>query len=72
MEILKIQVPLDTNEPEPFALVYNEDKSIFAQVPMSEDVLSHFDDGEFKIYVSAKLVKDTIVIAGKLNEWPDW
>lgn len=42
--IVKIQLPLVTNEPEPVALVYNKDRSFTTQIPIGEEAKKVFGD----------------------------
>lgn len=49
-QIFKLQRPIVTNEPQPMALLYNEDKSIYAQIEMTPEIEKLFVDGELKIY----------------------
>lgn len=39
--IVKIQVPLYTNDPCPQALVYNEDKSFTITIPLTRGLVKH-------------------------------
>lgn len=55
--ILKVQVPLSSNDPNPPCLVYNEDKSITTFVSMDEQVLMMCGDRP-KVYVEANLWSD--------------
>ena len=70
--IVKIQRPIVTNEVNPQALVYNEDRSILLTVPYS-DVEELFEDGELKIYVQVHVENGELNIAGNLRldtqEW---
>ena len=52
MEIFKIQRPLSTNVPEDSpALIYNQDRSVEQQFPISPELSRYFEPFEFKVYV---------------------
>ena len=56
-EIFKVQLPLASNMKEPFALIYNQSRSIEVHLPV-EYVKPFFKEGEKKIYVDAELEED--------------
>ncbi len=60
--IFKIQLPLSTSLKIPEALIYNEDRSVMGQIPITEDLRSLFPPGVFKIFVTG-----TIDDEGALN-----
>lgn len=34
--IVKVQFPLASNEPQPLALIYNQDRSVCVQIPITD------------------------------------
>lgn len=70
-EIVKVQIPLMTNGVEPTALIYNKDRSIIVQIPISDEILSMFQPGQYKIYVFAEL-KDTLLHLGDNAPEQNW
>ena len=51
-QIFKIQRPIVTSDPEPKCLVYNQDRSIYGQIPLTAEVVKElFPNGELKQYV---------------------
>jgi hypothetical protein len=50
--IVKVQLPLMTDEEVPQALIYNEDRSVQFQVPVTDHILKGMD-GRFKRYFEA-------------------
>lgn len=49
--IFKVQIPIVSNVIEPDALVYNEDRSILEEVPVTMELQELFPPGVAKIYV---------------------
>lgn len=70
--IVKIQRPLMTNGSEPMALVYNRSRSFEAHMPMTSDIAALFDDGSLKVYHSASLDGDKLLIGKRLPWEPSW
>lgn len=75
--IVKIQLPLSTNEPVPLALVYNEDRSFETRIPASQ-VQECFADDCAKLFFEAHL-EDDPEVPGEQRlfidadaEWQDW
>lgn len=67
--ILKLQLPLHTNEPIPVMLAYNEDRSLKEELSMDGNILSYFEEGENKIFVFARLwVDGSLQIVRKVDE----
>jgi len=75
--IVKVQTPVVTSEPHPMALVYNEDRSIFDQFPITAQLLKILK-GELKSYWFADLVPDPQkpkafqVSIVKKAPWQEW
>lgn len=59
--IVKIQKPLESSEPNPPALVYNEDRSYETFVEFSEGLRMTIGDRQ-KIYVEARLEGENLVL----------
>ena len=68
--IVKVQVPLASNHPEPEALIYNQDRSLMQQFPMSK-ALRQLMKGYDKRYFHAGFDKGTLTI-GKPTKAQDW
>jgi hypothetical protein len=68
--IVKIQRPLVSNDDDPPALLYNEDRSVSLQVPFI-DVAQLFGTFQLKVYVNAAMVGDTLVL-GEIVPDQDW
>jgi hypothetical protein len=70
MLIVKIQVSITTTADERQMLVYNKDKSIHFQCPVTEDVLLILA-GRPKMYCFYSIVSDEIQISGEapLQDW---
>lgn len=73
--IIKIQVPLNRGA-EPLALLYNEDHSLECLLPLDDDLLAFFQEGELKVYVEATFDYSTgdltLHADGKLTTEPEW
>ncbi len=68
--IVKVQLPLATNDTTPHALVYNEDRSVLAQVPVSR-ALEKLMKRRAKAYFSARIVETQLVVDHEVEE-PSW
>ena len=69
--ILKIQVPIFTNEPNPAALIYNEDRTTTVMAPVG--IVADLMDGRYKIYVEGSIDKDgKLVVDHEVDHWPEW
>ena len=72
--LFKIQRPLSSSDEQGMTecLVYNEDRSIMGQIPMSKDIFELFGD-EVKLYVKGSMSKaGTLNIDAVQADWPDW
>lgn len=69
-EIFKVQVPLESNDPNPPALAYNRTRSIQSFIPMSEE-LRIVMDGAPKKFFYAEKVGGTLAIDGEAPA-QDW
>ena len=68
--IIKIQRSIVTNMPVPQVVIYNEDRSIFWQGPMPEDIKKLM--GRYsKVYAKAKIV-GTEVVVDRIIADQDW
>lgn len=68
--IVKVQVPLLTNEPVPLALIYNKDKSYETTVP-ARDVAEAMGDKK-KAFFNAEIIEDgTLEIYDEVGD-PQW
>lgn len=66
--IVKIQIPLASNEPDPPALVYNEDRSIEQTFPLNRAIVDMLTDSNGKTkpkaYFEAYLDEDGRLVIG--------
>lgn len=71
--IVKIQLPLVTNEKVPMALVYNEDRSFEMMLKMSDIdlIVRHCFDGKMKQYFLVQVTGDEMSIHD-VAPWQDW
>lgn len=69
--VLKIQLPIVTTDPEPKALIYNEDKSIETWVKV-EAVVKLFKEDEFKIFMYGEFHNGIIQLTGQRAPWQEW
>lgn len=69
--IVKIQRPIMSSEPEPMALVYNRDRSLYANMPMTPVIEALFADGSLKVYHRAHLQGTELQIGRRVKE-PSW
>ena len=80
-QMFKIQRPIFTNDPSPTVLIYNKDRSIEDQLPMTEEVLKLFPpiDSQgprwtgYKVFCEGIYNEDTgnIDLCGALHPDPD-
>lgn len=69
--IVKIQRPLASSESSEKALVYNRDRSLLANMPMTPDIEALFADGSLKVYHRAHLHGSELRIGKRVKE-PNW
>lgn len=69
--IVKIQRPLASTEPNPPALVYNEDRSVTLHMPITPELKHLFQGGELKVYHKATIEGDKLMIGRRVQN-PDW
>jgi len=76
--ILKVQIPIVTTEPDPVILVYNQDRSIEAMLPLTPKV-RRFLKGKLKSFWVAHAVPDLKAGNGKYQicldrpaPWQEW
>lgn len=72
--IVKVQLPLVTNDPDPCALIYNASRSVEYMAPLSEPFgkdLIRIMRGRPKAFFHAKLV-GTILHIGDEAPWRRW
>ena len=69
-QIVKLQIPLSSNTPNPGALVYNKDRSYLAEIPITKQIRRLLKD-RLKIYVLATIKNGVITLS---DEQPaqDW
>lgn len=67
--IVKIQMPLTTNDPDPQALVYNKNQSVYLNVPVAQ-AEPHMK-GRVKAYFHAKVEGDVVHIKQDAS-WQTW
>lgn len=65
--IFKIQLPLQTNAPEPMALVYTITRANMAHIPITPE-LKALMRGRTKAYFQAEVVDGTLVIGREVNQ----
>ena len=70
IDIFKIQLPIVSSEMEPQAFIYNKDKRIMLELPVSQ-VLSHFKGDELKVYVLAEPTINGLEIIKRV-QYQDW
>lgn len=74
-EIVKVQIPVYTEEVNPYALIYNKDRSLQITPPV-EQVNKYFDHekGETKIFMWADIdsEKEILHLSGMKAPWQDW
>lgn len=76
--IFKVQLPLETNDENAPALVYNEDKTIITFIPVTEDLLKRMGDGKRpKAFFYGEVIGpveagNTTVYLGEEAPWQDW
>ena len=73
--IVKVQLPIVTNDPSAGALVYNEDRSIMADIPIRskaerKELLKQLND-DFKGYFYARHDGKGLILTGKAP-WQNW
>lgn len=74
--IFKVQIPIETNEPDPKALAYNVDKSREYFVPITDALLALYPkrgdwERRYKQFVYGRLDGTIFVIEGKAP-WQVW
>lgn len=70
-EIVKVQLPLSTNEDVPHMLVYNEDKSIYILTPVQERFAKELKKFPCKGYYKAVVTGDVVDIGQRVKN-QDW
>lgn len=65
--ILKIQLPYMSNAKNPVALAYNEDKSIFFQMKITDEVIAKFGD-DMKGYFKCEMLEESCRILERVQE----
>lgn len=53
--IFKIQRSIMTNAPQQMCLIYNCDRTLTGEIPLSDNIARLFRDGEHKIYVDGSV-----------------
>ncbi len=75
--IVKVQLPVVTSEPSPMCLVYNEDRSVLNQFPVSAAV-KNLLRGKLKSFWHAHLIPDPkkkgafLVSLDRKAPWQEW
>ncbi len=70
--IFKVQLPMATNELEPYSHIYNEDRSIVFSLPV-QDVEEWFIHHPYKIFVNATYDKsDNSFAIHEIVEDQEW
>ena len=68
--IVKVQVPLSSNEEDPPALVYNKDRSVQHGVPVTWELIDALD-GKPKAFFYASVRRTRLVLHRKAP-WQTW
>ena len=68
--IVKVQLPLSSNEPEPEALIYNKNRSLFQTFPV--ELVAGIMQGRPKAYFNAQWVDGGDLILLDEVENPGW
>lgn len=69
-EIFKVQLPITSTDPNPSALIYNEDRS-FYELPHRSLVEHLFGENEVKIFVYGELIDNALHLEDRApyQEW---
>ena len=69
-EIFKVQLPIGSNDPNPPALIYNEDRSITEHLNVSL-VKQYFSENEMKVFIYGELIDEVLHLEGRApyQEW---
>ena len=72
--IIKVQIPIMTNEPEPLALAYNQDRSVFVMIPQEDlpPAVLQIAGRTGKGYFHAEISDDHKLMIGKEAPWQEW
>jgi hypothetical protein len=71
MEIVKVQLPLSSNEQTPMALVYNESRTYMVQIIVNQALLDKMD-GHVKRYFLAGIPPDKKIYLVEPAEDQTW
>jgi len=66
--IVKVQRPISTNASIPLALIYDENRDIYFQLPYGKKLQKLFDEDEFKVYMSAEVTDEALMLLEKMPE----
>ena len=69
--IVKVQLPLSSNQKDPPAFIYDEKKEVEMFVPITKELLEHMD-GEPKKYFKAHILKDGTLMLDEEAEEQSW
>lgn len=70
--VVKIQVPIMSNDPEPKCLVYNEDRSFTSNtLPADDPFISALMEGEAKAYFEVRYVGTKLELLRRMPD-QDW
>lgn len=73
--IIKIQLPLSTNEPTPLALIYNKSRKFYVQYPVDDELLKLMtmdERPEPKLFFKAHLDKNNYLVIEDYAKWQEW
>lgn len=73
-QIVKVQTSLFTSDGSHLALVYNEDKSVMGEMPVSKEILDAMN-GELKAFFWAEIPSSNKFVEIELIDeapWQDW
>ena len=70
--IFKVQIPLVSSHECPPALIYNEDRSILDEVPITSKLRALFPEDVFKIYVHGTIDDAGVVDLNEVVGEQEW
>lgn len=70
--IFKVQVPLTSNTTSPPALVYNEDRTVLKEIPITSEMMQLFPEGAVKVYVKGTIDRNGDIDLQQRVKDQDW
>lgn len=62
IQIVKVQVPISTNEEVPQALIYNRDRSIQVMIPVTPELVEKMGASRLKTYHRSEFIDGHLII----------